>query len=823
MPSSRRRAPNRYVIGLWVATWLALALLSPPWQAWADDEATPLRSSVTVSLTYDDGTSDQLEAASIMASHGMTGTFYLNSSRLGSAGRLSVDDALRLQTAGNEIGGHTVTHADLPTLSTDEQGRQVCNDRAVLLNDGLHVTNFAYPYGDDSPEVQQIVAGCGYNSARVVGDIVSPGSCSGCPPAEQMPPRNPYAVRTPNSIKPSTSLEQMQNYVLQAEQGGGGWVVIVMHRICDACDPYAVDPGTLDDFLSWLALRATDGTAVRNVAEVIGGNLQPAVAGPPPASRRDGAELLGNPSMERDTNGDGIPDCWQRGGYGDNSWSWSNSADPHGGSAAMQVAINRFVTGDRRIMTPQDLGACAPGTVVGHSYQVSGWYRLSGAGRLVAYYRDPANRWIFLAQGPALPMSTEWRQATWTPPAVPAGSVALSVGLSLRSVGVAAADDFSVQDVDQTPPDVELGAPDDGARLRGTVTFAATASDASGVDHVDFLVDGNKACAALNAPYQCEFDTTTGPDTVVAVTARAVDTAGNLALSASRNYAVSNSVQPDTEAPTVSLSTPDDGATVDQNLTLTADASDDDLVSRVLYYVDGSFAGAARSAPYTFVWDSSTHADGTVRLQAKALDRSGNLGSSAERSVIVHHDELESTPPTTTALCDAAACGTGWYDKAVQVTLAATDDASGVAKVVYTTDGSQPTATNGTLYDSPLTVSSSTTIYFRAWDNAGNAEPVRTLALNVDTVAPTARVAAPVAGDAVTGTIYLKAEVADAGGVARVYFYLDAKLLGSRIVAPYQWKWDSGSVPHGAHTLQITVLDNARNQTKSEPVTVTVY
>jgi hypothetical protein len=36
-----------------------------------------------------------------------------------------------IQEAGNELAGHTVSHADLPMLDVDEQRRQVCDDRDV--------------------------------------------------------------------------------------------------------------------------------------------------------------------------------------------------------------------------------------------------------------------------------------------------------------------------------------------------------------------------------------------------------------------------------------------------------------------------------------------------------------------------------------------------------------------------------------------------------------------------------------------------------------------------------------------------------------------
>jgi hypothetical protein len=81
------------------------------------------------------------------------------------------------------------------------------------------------------------------------------------------------------------------------------------------------------------------------------------------------------------------------------------------------------------------------------------------------------------------------------------------------------------------------------------VTFTADSSDASGVDHVQFLVNGVAVCSASTAPYSCSYDTTTKSDSVITVTAKAVDTAGNVGLSAGRTYTVSNIVPLDTTHP----------------------------------------------------------------------------------------------------------------------------------------------------------------------------------------------------------------------------------------------------------------------------------
>ena len=83
--------------------------------------------------------------------------------------------------------------------------------------------------------------------------------------------------------------------------------------------------------------------------------------------------------------------------------------------------------------------------------------------------------------------------------------------------------------------------------------------------------------------------------------------------------------------------------------------------------------------------------------------------------------------------CNGAACSTGWYNAAVTVSLAATDNTggSGVDKTYYTTNGSTPT-TASTVYTVPFAVSATATVKFFATDKAGNAEAVKSQAIQID-------------------------------------------------------------------------------------------
>ena len=114
----------------------------------------------------------------------------------------------------------------------------------------------------------------------------------------------------------------------------------------------------------------------------------------------------------------------------------------------------------------------------------------------------------------------------------------------------------------------------------------------------------------------------------------------------------------------------------------------------------------------------------------------------------------DTTAPTTTIQCNGVSCSSSYYNANVSVTLTATDNAggSGVKEIRYTTDGTTPTASdavspNGTTYSGAFTVSATATVKYRAFDNAGNAEAVKSQQINIDKVAPTLTASA-VKGDA---------------------------------------------------------------------------
>jgi hypothetical protein len=111
----------------------------------------------------------------------------------------------------------------------------------------------------------------------------------------------------------------------------------------------------------------------------------------------------------------------------------------------------------------------------------------------------------------------------------------------------------------------------------------------------------------------------------------AKDAAGN--VSAAKSAAVVITL-PDTQAPSVSITAPANGAAVSGLVNLAASASDNVGVAKVEFYVDGSLKATDASAPYGYSLDSSGLSNASHIILAKAYDAAGN-SQSAQISVTV--------------------------------------------------------------------------------------------------------------------------------------------------------------------------------------------
>src|SRR5207247_7311830 len=94
----------------------------------------------------------------------------------------------------------------------------------------------------------------------------------------------------------------------------------------------------------------------------------------------------------------------------------------------------------------------------------------------------------------------------------------------------------------------------------------------------------------------------------------------------------------DTTAPTVSVTSPATGATVNGSVTITANATDiGSGVTSVAFYVDGALLSTDATSPYSASWNTKKVINGTHTIYAVARDLAGHTRQSVSNMVTVHN------------------------------------------------------------------------------------------------------------------------------------------------------------------------------------------
>ena len=256
-----------------------------------------------------------------------------------------------------------------------------------------------------------------------------------------------------------------------------------------------------------------------------------------------------------------------------------------------------------------------------------------------------------------------------------------------------------------------------------TVTLSATDGGA-GVARIVYSIDGS----APSLPY-------TGPITLTStatVKFAATDKVGN------GESTRSQLVQVDTTAPTApaltispNVGTAVTGSTVFFNPaaagSFTVDASSTDAESGV-----ASYSYPSLGLGWTNTGGAYSFAAGALAPAPANVTATNNAGlvSPATSFTLT----ADTTAPVTTPNCNGGAC-TGWFTSTpVSLALSATDGGSGLDRILYSTDGSAPSL----LYTTPLSITSTTTVKYAAYDRVGNLEATKTQFVQVDTTAPSA-------------------------------------------------------------------------------------
>ena len=281
------------------------------------------------------------------------------------------------------------------------------------------------------------------------------------------------------------------------------------------------------------------------------------------------------------------------------------------------------------------------------------------------------------------------------------------------------------------------------------------------------------------------------------------------------NYGEPGSPSGDTTPPTISVTAPADGATVNGPVAVTAAASDNVGVVSVQFELDGKPLGAALTkAPYTYPWNTVGVSNGSHTLTAIASDAAGNTKTAANVTVTVKNPDT--TPPSTpvgltATVPTSATVKLSW--------TASTDNVGVVSYRVYRDGSTSPLASVAapatTYTDAAVSAKTPYTYSVVALDAAGNQSTHSTTVnvttpSNPDTTPPSTP--KDLTGQAVGQTaITLSWEPsADTGGsgLAGYHLYRNGTLISSPSSATYT---DTGLMPGTRYTYKVSAYDNAAN------------
>src|SRR5690606_27016875 len=384
--------------------------------------------------------------------------------------------------------------------------------------------------------------------------------------------------------------------------------------------------------------------------------------------------------------------------------------------------------------------------------------------------------------------------------------------------------------------------------VNGTVTITANATDNIGVVGVQFLVDGvNFGSEDLSSPYSISWNTGTATNGSHAITARARDAAGNITTSIPVVVTVSNnnlvlalsfnentgSVAND-QSGNNNHGTLTNGATWNasgrfgaavsfdgtNDLVNIADANSLDLSNGMTLeaWVRPSVLTGFRNViskerstnAFAYVLSANNNASNTnnqrpsSRIRTGSTNRTLNGTSKLQTNTWTH---IASTYDGTTFR---------FYVNGVQVnSMSATGNIPATTNMLRI--GGSPAL--GSQYFAGLI--DEVRIYNRALSQNEIQTDMNT-PIGADAIPPTVTILNPPAGN-VTNTVNISAIASDNVGVSGVQFLLNGENLGTEDTnAPYEYSWNTTTIPNGSYTLTARARDASGLTTTSNPIVVNV-
>ncbi len=310
------------------------------------------------------------------------------------------------------------------------------------------------------------------------------------------------------------------------------------------------------------------------------------------------------------------------------------------------------------------------------------------------------------------------------------------------------------------------------------------------------------------------------------------------------NLATNKDFLIDTTAPTVSITTPTEGATVSgASVSIVASASDTNTIGGVQFKrATNTAIGAEDTSPiYGVTWDTTGLSNGVQSLIAVVRDTAGNYATSTAISVTV-----DNTAPTITSVSSSKTNGSYTVGEVIDIDVTFSEAVTSTGNVTVTLETGATdrtctfTVSNSDTGTCNYTVQSTDTtadltvnsISGTIADQASNAMVSYTIGTNlaankalvIDTTAPTVSITAPTEGATVSGaSVSITADASDTN-LFGVLFKRDTNTaIGAEdTTSTYGVTWDTTLLSNGIQSLIAIARDLAGNYATSTAVSVTI-
>ena len=196
-----------------------------------------------VSLTFDDSWITQYtNALPILQTAALKGTFYLTTQPIQEVWDdfMTTAQVKDIANKGHEIAGHTVTHADLATLTKAKINTEIKNSKTYLQTlTGQTVVSLAYPYGSYNTTVKNLSKTAGYTTARGV-DFET----------HNIATTDKYALLS-QCIETTDTTASIKARIDSAK-ANKQWYILCFHEVKTGGDQYTTTPARLQEIVNYI-------------------------------------------------------------------------------------------------------------------------------------------------------------------------------------------------------------------------------------------------------------------------------------------------------------------------------------------------------------------------------------------------------------------------------------------------------------------------------------------------------------------------------------------------------------------------------------------